>query len=398
MKILVFSQYYYPENFRINSLCEELVKRGHEVTVLTGYPSYPYGEIYEGYGFFKKYEKNVNGVKIIRMPVVPRGHNSIMMLFNMVSYVLLGYIWALFTRGKFDKTFVFEVSPVTVALPAVFLKKLKKVPVYMNVQDLWPENVEVILGITNKYIIGIINRIVDYIYRNVDKVLCSSNSFVDRICNRGHSEEKVLFWPQFAEDIENSGDIPMEYDSELFNTVFAGNIGEAQGIDTIISASEILKEENIKFFIVGDGRAKERLVELVKKKGIEENVIFTGRKSPKDAQRYIKHADCALLTLSDNPLFKMTIPAKLQTYLSCGVPIVASADGEVKEIINNNGCGICVSSGDAKAFAEAVLRIKHTKTCEKEVISENSRKYFENNFKKDMIVDKLESLMNTEVT
>ena len=199
MKILVFSQYFYPENFRINTLCRELVCRGHEVTVLTGYPQYPVGKIYDGYGFDIPYEKEWEGVRIERLKVHPRGDNAFGMLHNMVDYVRLANRWVKQNREEYDAVYVFEVSPVTVGLPAVTYKKKFRVPMFFNLQDLWPENVEEVLGIRFPPVIWMINQIVDRIYDVSDKILCSSRSFVENLKERGVAEEKLVFWPQFCE-------------------------------------------------------------------------------------------------------------------------------------------------------------------------------------------------------
>ena len=185
MKILVVTQYFYPENFRVNNLCVELVERGYEVHVLTGYPQYPQGKIYDGYGFNKEYEREWNGVKIHRIKMLPRGKTPIGLLLNCYSFVKKGNEWVKRCKEKFDAVYVFEVSPVTVGLPAVRYKKKFGSPIFFNVQDLWPENVEVVLGIHNKFIIGTINRIVDKIYDCSDVILCSSKSFVKNIRERG---------------------------------------------------------------------------------------------------------------------------------------------------------------------------------------------------------------------
>ena len=197
MKILVITQYFYPETFRVNTLCIELAKRGHDVTVLTGFPQYPQGKIYDGYGFRKPYQKEWNGIKIERIKMRPRGKTPIGLLLNCWSFVLEGKKWVKRCNIRYDAVYVFEVSPVTVGLPAVAYKKKFDTPIFFNVQDLWPENVEVVLGIHNKFVISVINKIVDKIYSASDRVLCASNGFVQNIAARGVSREKLVFWPQF---------------------------------------------------------------------------------------------------------------------------------------------------------------------------------------------------------
>lgn len=198
--ILVIAQYFYPEQFRINDICTEWVKRGYKVTVVTGIPNYPQGKYYDGYGLFKKRKETYNGMDIIRIPLVPRGKNAIMLALNYLSFVVSGFFWKSFTRIKADFVFIFEVSPMTQALPGVWYAKKRKIPCYLYVTDLWPENVEIVGGIKNKTILNTIGIMVDYIYKRCDRIFTSSESFIQAIVDRGTDRKKLEFWPQYAED------------------------------------------------------------------------------------------------------------------------------------------------------------------------------------------------------
>ena len=312
MKILVFSQYFYPENFRINTLCRELVQRGHEVTVLTGYPQYPIGRIYDGYGFDIPYETQWKGVKIVRVKVHARGKTPFGMLRNCIDYVRQANAWVRACEERFDAVYVFEVSPVTVGLPAVTYKKKFGVPMFFNLQDLWPENVEEVLGIRFKPLSWYLGRIVDKIYAGSDKILCASRGFVKNLTDRGVPESKLVFWPQFCLEPALEGKRrPEIYSQDTFNIVFAGNLGDAQGLDLMVEAAAELKGSGIRWYLVGDGRAKERLQKQVGEYGVQEDVIFVGRVSEDEANRYVHFADCAYLSFKNNKIFNMTIPAKL---------------------------------------------------------------------------------------
>ncbi len=392
MKILVISQYFYPENFRVNTLCRELVERGHDVTVMTAYPQYPYGKIYDGYGFKIPYEKEWNGVKVHRVKTYPRGKTPFGMLRNCISYVTSGNRWVRKCTEKFDAVYVFEVSPVTVGLPAVKYKKKFGTPIFFNLQDLWPENVEEVLGIRFAPFIWIINKIVDKIYTNSDKILCASKGFVSNLKQRGVSEDKLVFWPQFCLPPEIERKKPTIYSDDTFNIVFAGNIGDAQGLDLMIEAAHKLKGAGIRWYLVGDGRARQRLERLTREYGITEEVIFTGRVSEAEANQYVYYADCAYLSFTKNKLFNMTLPAKLQTYLACGTPILAAAGGESAEIINGAGCGIAVEPELGKVI-QAVKQMTAYSKQERMVMSTNGQKFYEENFKMDVLVDKLIDIM-----
>lgn len=392
MKILVISQYFYPETFRVNSLCIELVKRGHEVTVLTGFPQYPKGRIYKGYGFRKEYEHEWNGIRIERLKVLPRGKTPIGMLLNCLTFVSEGKKWVERCTQKFDAVYVFEVSPVTVGLPAVKYKKKFGTPIYFNVQDLWPENVEVVLGIHNKFVIDKINKIVDTIYSASDKILCSSNGFVEKIKSRGVPAKKLVFWPQFCDEPDFTRvEKPEIYSADDFKIVFAGNIGKAQGLDLLIETAKRLKDRNdIKFYLVGDGRARKRLESAVKKDNLN-NVIFVGKVSVDEADRYIHFADCAYLSFKDNDVFNMTIPAKLQSYMACGTPILAVAGGESRKIVLDSRCGVS-NDRDAGEVVASVLELKSDSE-RLLLMKENAKKYYEDNFTSEKLMNAFEELL-----
>ncbi len=393
MKILIISQYFYPEIFRVNTLATELVRRGHEVTVLTGYPQYPQGKIYDGYGYDKPYEKKWNGVKIERVKMRPRGKTPFGLLMNCYSFVREGKKWVNRCTEKFDAVYVFEVSPVTVGLPAVAYKKKFGTPIFFNVQDLWPENVEIVLGIHNKLIIGTINKIVDKIYAASDKILCSSNSFVENIAGRGVSREKLVFWPQFCTEpnFENVAK-PECYSDEHFNIVFTGNIGEAQGLDLLIDAAVKLKDTKVCWFLVGDGRAKKRLEKRVVEEKIEGIVSFVGKVSEEEASRYIHFADCAYLSFKKNKLFDMTLPAKLQSYMACGTPILAAAGGESACVVNEASCGF-VCEQDANKLADCV-RNEVLVASDISQMRFNAKKYFDEHFTMELLLKEVERMFN----
>lgn len=397
MKILIVSQYFYPESFRVNALSKELVKRGYEVTVLTGYPQYPYGEIYEGFGFDLPYEKNWNGVNIERLKVVPRGHNIFKMFLNCLTYVTEGNKWVKKCTDKYDLIYVFETSPVTVGLPAVTYKKKFSTPIFFNVQDLWPENVVEVLGIKNKLVIGVINRIVDKIYRNSDKILCSSNGFVKNISKRGVPEAKLVFWPQFCESPDFDRMVKPEcYDDNYFNIVFTGNIGYAQGLNLLVDVAENLKDMPIRWYIVGDGRAKEKLIEIVNDKGLNPIVNFINRVSEHEANCYVKFADCAYFSFSDCNLFDLTIPAKLQTYLACGAPILGAVGGESAKIIKTAECGL-IADKTVESLSEQTLCMMNLSKEELNKFRLNAMSYFKNNFEMNKVIDDFENLISETI-
>ena len=265
MHILVVSQYFYPEPFRINDMCKEWVKRGHEVTVVTGIPNYPEGRFYKGYGWFKKRKEVVDGIKIVRLPMIARGSSKIGLMLNYASFMISGRIFARFTKIKADRVFIFEVSPMTQAFAGTVYAKRKHIPCTIYVQDLWPENIEAVAHIKNKHILSAVNKMVDRIYRDCDHILATSPSFKAHLEKRKsvydtEGKSKVHYWPQYAEDFykplkdtERPADFPSD---ENIKIAFTGNVGYAQGLQILPKVAKILKDKNYKvdFVIIGDGR------------------------------------------------------------------------------------------------------------------------------------------------
>ncbi|MGG7619579.1 glycosyltransferase family 4 protein [Bacillus coreaensis] len=399
--ILVISQYFYPEQFRINDICTEWVKKGYKVTVVTGIPNYPKGKYYSGYGLFKKTRDTYNGINIIRIPLLPRGNSSIMLVLNYLSFVVSGFFWGKFTKLKADQVFIFEVSPMTQALPGVWFSKRRKIPCYLYVQDLWPENVEIITGIKNKHIIGAIGKMVDYIYKHCTKIFTTSNSFVEAIVKRNVPREMVEYWPQYAEDFyiplapKNIAEIPAD---DVFNIIFAGNIGNAQGLDILPKVAVLLKEKRlnkkVRFNIVGDGRYKQTLIDIVNSSGLGSMFNFIEKQPADRIPELLAASDAAFLSLTDSPLFSMTIPAKLQSYMACGMPIIASAEGETCKIIHEAKSGYSSPAGDEVKLSEIIIKILYKSNKELSQLGENARNYYNSNFNKDELLKKMDIHFN----
>ena len=393
MKILIVSQYFYPENFRINDLALELKKRGHEITVLTGLPNYPKGEYFEGYDDTKNCDEVWNDIPVYRCKLRPRKTGSVNLIRNYVSFVIEANKKLKELQNKdFDLIYVFEVSPITVALPAIKLKKKKNIPVIINIQDLWPENIVAVTGMTNPIIIGLVNKMVNYIYRHCDLILTASPSFVSKIKERIKDKDKVRYWPQYSTVNKTDEEVSI-YDKEYFNIVFTGNIGEAQGIDLAIEAAKILKDKKICWHFVGEGRSKEKLEKQVNEYGINDRVKFHGFHPEKEIPKYLKDADAALLILKPNPVFEMTIPAKLQTYLACGVPILGCVSGEGKRIIEESKAGIVSEDISVDGLVKVCDQFIELPNDLLNEYKERSYCYGKSNFNKNKLISDLEKYM-----
>lgn len=383
--ILVVCQYFYPEQFRVNELCTEWVKKGYKVTVLTGIPNYPEGHFFEGFGWFKKRKDTYNGADVIRIPLIARGKSSIGLILNYLSFVFFGFFWAIFTKQKADRVFCFQLSPLTQALIAVWFAKRRKIPCDIYVQDLWPENVQIVTGINSKAVIKPIEKMAKNIYKSCTNIYATSPSFVEKIRERVTEPQKVKYLPQYAEDIyaptnEKSELIP---DDETFKIAFTGNIGQAQGLEILPDTAQLLKGTNVRFVIVGNGRNKEHLISVIKEKQVEDMFLFVDRQSPDKIPAILASCQVAFISFMDNQLFGDTIPAKLQSYLACAKPILASATGETARIIEEAQCGICAPIGNAELLAEAIKTLQGSNLDE---MSKNALKYSKEHFSKEKIL------------
>ena len=392
--ILVISQYFYPEPFRINDICEEWVKRGHQVTVVTGIPNYPEGKFYKGYGWFKKRKENWRGINIIRLPIISRGHSSLRLILNYYSFVYAGFFWKAFTRIKPDLIFTFEVSPMTQALIGKWFSKRRKIPHYLYVQDLWPENLEVVGGVHNKRVLRHYQKMSDKIYKGCTKIFATSPSFVKTIQERVVDKEKVIYWPQYAEEIYkpvSGGQIEEIPNDNRFKIIFTGNVGTAQGLDILPKVAKLL-DDDVLFIIVGDGRYKAELIEEVKE--VKDKFLFIDRKPASEIPSLLSAADVAFVSFMNNTLFEKTIPAKLQSYMACAMPILAVACGETERIIKEAKCGYCSEIGNVEELKETIIKMKESKDLSN--MGQNSLEYCQKHFDRNALLSFIEKEMNLD--
>lgn len=401
MKILVVSQYYYPENFRINDLCQGLIERGHEVTVYTGLPNYPEGKLFKGYSFQGPYTEEIDGVKVIRVPLITRGaKKSWRLALNYISYFVSATVLAPFVvKGDFDKIFVFAPSPITVAIPALFLKYLKRAPVFLWVQDLWPESLEATGVVRNKFILDKVGFGVKLLYKLTDKILLPSKAFIKNVKALDAKDSQIVYFAQWSESLfSNSPESISVVDplipKEGFKITFAGNIGTSQDFETIVKAAEILRtHKDIIFLILGNGLMRGWAESEVKRLGIEDTFIFLGSKPLEMMPAYYSQSDVMLLSLTDTPLFAVTVPAKFQTYLASGKPILASVNGEVARIVDEYRVGVSVPAGSPHLLAEAILKLKNSSPEELKEMASNAKICHQENFERETQLSLLENLM-----
>ncbi len=395
-RILVVCQYYKPEPFRISDICEEMARRGHEVQVVTGYPNYPEGILYEGYGKGKKIDEIINGVKVHRCYTVPRETGTVKRMLNYYSYAVSSVKYVLSkecnaTDGKpFDVVFCNQLSPVMMAYAAIAYKKKYKVPTVMYCLDLWPESL-IAGGITRESTLyKYYHQVSKKIYEKMDKILITSRMFSDYLQNEFEIEnERIEYLPQYAEGIFEKAE-PKDT-KETFDFMFAGNIGAVQSVETIIEAASLLRDEPVRFHIVGGGSDLERLQKLGER---EENVIFYGRRPLEEMPSFYEKADAMLITLQADPVLSMTLPGKVQSYMAVGKPIIGAIDGETKKVVEDAKCGYCGNAEDAEALAENIRQF--IKNSDKNLMGENARAYYEQHFEQENFMDKLEKVIIRE--
>jgi len=394
MKILIVSQYFWPEEFRVNDLALDLVERGHEVTALTGNPNYPKGRFYSGYGFRYSVEY-YQGIKIYRVPILPRGHSSFTLIFNYLSFALTASFFALFHKQQYDKVFAVNFSPITAVYPAIVYKKRHNTPLFLWVQDLWPESVSAAGKINSNFVLNLLTKMVKYIYKNSDKVLVQSEAFIPSVEEKGVTKKQLGYIPNWAEDLySNNSNVSYGKFYNIipkgFNVMFAGNIGEAQDFDSIIKAAEITKQfPEIKWIIVGDGRKKNWVEREIIRLGLQETVFLLGRFPVEDMPSFFVHADIMLLSLKDEKIFSMTIPAKVQSYMAFGKPVVGMLNGIGADVIRKADCGYVGNAADYKVLANNIMKAYKQESSillEKGV---NGKNYYTHNFSKKVIIDNL---------
>ncbi len=405
MKILIVSQYFWPENFRINDLVKELISREHQVTVLTGIPNYPSGRVFKDYREQPSKFKEFHGAKVIRSPMFSRGNGSFGLILNYLSFVLGAIIWGTYYLRSYrpDVIFVFEPSPVTVGLPAVWLGKIKKAPVVFWALDLWPETLVAIGAIESPKLLRWIAYMVSFIYNRCTLVLGQSRAFLVGIRRYCNDQSKVRYFPNWSEDVFldqvmiKAPEIPSF--TEGFTIVFAGNVGEAQDFPSVLDAAEILKQNTaVRWVIVGDGNKFHWLQSEVLKRDLQEKVFLTGRFPLERMTSIYAHADALLVSLKKSEVFAMTIPGKVQSYLMSGLPILGMLDGEGASVILEAKAGLVCGAGDSAALSKCILDLLALTPEDRKILGINGRSYAQKEFNRAQLIDKLELLFSEAIS
>lgn len=399
-KILIVGQHFWPESFRINDIADFLAnEKDCEVDVLCGLPNYPSGKFPDGYGYFKNRHQTYKNITIHRAFEIPRGNNSsFRIFFNYISFPIasLFHVPKLLTK-KYDKIFIYQLSPVMMSIAGILLGKLRRTETIMYVLDLWPENLYSVLHIKNSLLRNIAQSVSHWHYRRVDKLIVLSEKMQDRLASiTGIAPENITIIPQAAEKL---------YEQEIqdkalkdrfktgFNLVFTGSITPAQSFDTIIEAAKIVRNtkiDDVNWIIVGDGMARKQVEANVEKAGLKDIFFFEGQKPVTDIPKYTTIADGLIGTLVKSDLLEATIPAKVMSYIASGKPILLSMDGEVRALINEKiKGGYANPAEDYHALAQSVIKLYSLSNEERIAMSTRLKKYHNEHFERTLLLEKL---------
>ena len=397
MRVLVVSQYFWPETFRVNEIVSELTGRGHEVTVLTGRPNYPEGVVLPEFQANPARFSRYAGAQVFRVPLRPRGKGSLRLILNYWSFVFWGCVsgsWLL--RGqRFDAIFMFETSPITSALPAILLKVLKRAPLSMWVLDLWPDTLEAVGMVKSRRALNAVGALCGFIYRRCDLILGQSTSFAEPIRRWAGPDAAFRYFPAWAEGVfdnlvtEPAPELAPHRDA--FKIMFAGNIGDAQDFPAVLAAARALRErKDIHWLIVGDGRAAEEVRARIVEWELQDTVFMMGRHPVERMPAFFAGADALLVSLKAEPIFAMTIPGKVQSYLAAGRPILAMLDGEGARVVQESGAGFTAPAGDAPTLATQAQALAALSANERAAMGRAGRDYCGAHFQRARLIDQLE--------
>ncbi len=395
------TQYFWPERFRINDIAKGLIEEGHEIVVLTGMPNFPKGQFFKGYGLFGPFKERHEGITIYRVPHFPRGKGrGVLLALNYLSFFIIASLLApILIREKIDKIFVYQLSPVMAAFPAIVLRWFKGCPIYFWVTDLWPETLEATNLVRSKYLLSLCGKFVKYMYDSSHIILVSSKGFIKRIEARGIPKEKIIYWPQWGESLFSDFKIqkeklPRDEVPQGFNIMFAGNIGTSQSFDTILDAAEKLKnKKDINWVILGDGLQRKWVEQEVVRRNLQENFFLLGSKPLESMPSYYSLSDVLLASLRKDPLFAITVPAKIQSYLPSGKPLLVSMDGEGADLVIEARAGVACKASDASKLADGALKLYNLTKEEREEMGKCGALYFHKNFERKLLLNKLMSIL-----
>lgn len=398
-RILIVSQYFYPENFKANDIAFELVKRGYRVDVLTGIPNYPNGRFFKGYGVFTRRRERINGVNVYRAFQCPRGkNNKLMMVLNYLSFPFFASLYVLFYFAwkKYDLIFVQQLSPIFVVFPAILLKKLRHIPLYLWVLDIWPDALQSAAAIHNEKILNAVGRFVEWTYSNCTTILISSKRFIDLVEPLNKNHTKIVYFPSWSDDFLALTDkYPIPELPDGFRIMIAGNLGKSQNLEAVTEVMLGLKDRpEVTWVFVGGGSQKDWLGHFIKANGLDDCAVCLGQYPFEAMPSFFKEANAMLVTLRTGfPHLEAVVPARLQSYMSAGRPVLAMIGCGGADIIEESKCGFAVSASDSAALIKTIKDKVLTDKDAFEKMGQNGRIFFEENYRMDMCIDNLENII-----
>lgn len=398
MKILVICQHYWPEPYYLADVCEELVRRGHEVHVVTDVPNYPMGTIYPEYRHGKQRNQVRNGVRITRTFTIGRRHNILFRFLNYYSYAISSTRCVKRFSEAYDIVFTNQSSPVMMvrAAMAYAAKWGKKAVLYC--MDLWPASLAA-GGIKERSLIyRYYRKVSEKLYKKADSILITSKMFREYLeTNFDIQDDRIHYFPQYADNCFELSNSAAKKAKDTVDFMFAGNIGAAQSLDTVIRTADLMRNDSwLRWHIVGDGSELGHLKKLVHEMGLDGTVVFHGRKPAEEMPKYYAMADAMLVTLTKDPFISMTLPGKVQTYMAAGKPIIASADGEIPLVLREAECGYCAPAEDPEGLAKAVACF--LERGEWGELGKNARKYYQSHFTRERFMNSLEQVLREHAT
>lgn len=396
MKILFVSQHFWPENFRANDLVKGFMERGHEVTVLTGLPNYPEGKLFKGFSFFKgPYFDEYEGARIVRTPILTRGRQKgFRLILNYLSFAFNACFMGLFfCRGRFDRVFIFNTSPISMCIPGIFMGFIKRAKVFTWVLDLWPETLKAVDIVDEGRLFKLLKFACHQVYKQSGTLLLPSESLVQE-CKK-FKPHGVEYLPQWGENLFAQTKYTDRLSEDPFHLLFAGNLGIAQDLETIIMAVGKLARQGvkIKLELFGSGHKTSWIQETLKKNHWDNFIILKGRHPIESMPQFFSKADALVVSLSSNQLFKKMIPGKLQSYLASGKPILAILEGEGEQIVSQNNCGLTARPGQIDQVTQCILEFSKLSSAELKLMGENSKKYFKQHFEREKVLSLLMQMM-----
>lgn len=402
-RLLIVSQHFWPENFRITDIAEGFTEAGIEVDVLCGLPNYPKGEWFEGYRYTGPRREEYKGIQVFRCGEIRRKGNTALRIFlNYISFPFFSlFNFPRLAKRKYDAVFCYETSPVMMMLPAIVYAKTHKIPLTTYVLDLWPDNLYSVLPINSKPLRWIVQKISNWHYRRSTRLIGMSNALADRLqllYGTGKKAPSVAMIQNYCEDfyaqVIHSSALQERFEG-FFTILFAGNFSPAQDLENLVQAVRLVKEKGtaahkLRCLLVGDGMSRTSLEEYIKEQEVAEFFEFCGAQPPEDIPKWTNVADVLFAGLLKSENLGLTVPAKITSYFAAGRPLLVAADGEAARVALQSGASFVSAASNPQELCDNILRMIHLSDLERKQLGENGREYYKQHFRRDILLKQLQ--------